>query len=161
MANFGHFQNALIFLILGVFWSSFCTQQLLSGRTIVFRTFWAFLIFDPNWPCCKDYSLCVVANFDHFQNAPIFRILDVFWSGFLHTTTLMLSYNRFSHLLSIFNFWPKLTILQRLYSLRAGQFLPFLKCSHFSNIRCFLERFFAHNNSKVVEQSFFAPFGHF
>ena len=31
------------------------------------------------------YSPCIVANFGHFQNAVIFRILGVFWSGFLHT----------------------------------------------------------------------------
>ena len=31
-----------------------------------------------------------------------------------------------------------------------GQFWPFFKSSHFSSIRCFLERSFAHNNSNVV-----------
>ena len=61
----------------------------------------------------KGYILCVVANFVRFQNAVIFRILDVFLSGFLHTT-LMWSYNRFSHLFAIFNFRPNLTMLHRL-----------------------------------------------
>ena len=42
-----------------------------------------------------------------------------------------------------------------------GQFGHFLKCCHFSNIWCFLERFFAHKKFNVVVQSFFAPFWHF
>ena len=50
---------------------------------------------------------------------------------------------------------------QRVKPLRRGQFRPFSKCSHFSNIRCFLQRFIAHNNSNVVVESLFAPFGHF
>ena len=45
--------------------------------------------------------------------------------------------------------------------MRRGQFWPFLKCSHFSNRKCFSERFFAHDNFNVVVQSFFAPFCHF
>ena len=138
VANFGQFQNALMFGILGVFWSGFfyktslmwsenrfshlfgifnfltqtdrfakaiafasrptlaifkmlsflenwvCfgvvffTKQVSCCRRIVFRTFLAFLIFDPNRPFCKGYSLCVVANFGHYENAPIFRISGAF-----------------------------------------------------------------------------------
>ena len=90
VANFGHFQNALIFPILGVFWQRFFwTRQLQCGSRIVSRTFWTFFIFDPNWPFCKGYSLCVVANFGHFQNALSFRILGLFRRGFLHTTPPM------------------------------------------------------------------------
>ena len=48
------------------------------------------------------YSLCIVAIFGHFQNALIFRILAVFWSRFLHRTTLMCLYKRFSHVLGKF-----------------------------------------------------------
>ena len=48
--------------------------------------------------------LTILANVRHFQNALIFRILSVFWSGVLHTPTLTRSYNRFSHLFGIFNF---------------------------------------------------------
>ena len=33
--------------------------------------------------------LCIVAIFGHVQIALIFRILAVFWSRFLHRTTLM------------------------------------------------------------------------
>ena len=75
-----------------------------------FAPFWHFYFFNPNWPFCMGYSPCILANFGHFQNALIFRILGVFCSGFLHTTTLKWSYNHFSHLFGIFNFWPKLTI---------------------------------------------------
>ena len=32
---------------------------------------------------------------------------------------------------------------------------------HFLNVRCFLERFFEHNNSYVVLQPFLAPFWDF
>ena len=31
------------------------------------------------------YSLCMMAD---FQNGPIAQIVSVFWSGFLHRTTL-------------------------------------------------------------------------
>ena len=117
-----------------VFWGRFFTHK--NSKVILqsfFTPFSAFFIFDHNWTFCKGYSLCVVANFGHFHNANIFRILGVFGGGFLHTTTLKWSYNHFLHLSGIWNFdpdWPSL----------------------FSNIRCFLERFFAHNNSNVVVQ---------
>ena len=88
-ANFGYFQNALIFRILGVFWSRFLHTTTLRYCRIVFHMFLAFLIFDPKWLFCKVYSLCLEANFSYFQNALIFRILGVFWSRFLHTTALM------------------------------------------------------------------------
>ena len=60
------------------------------------------------------YRPCILANFRHFQNALIFRILSVFWSGVLDTPFLIRSYNGFSHLFGIFNFGPKLTILHGL-----------------------------------------------
>ena len=82
----------------------------------LFSTFLPFLTFDPNWPFCMDYSPCIVAKFGHFQNAVISPILSGFWSGFLHTTTLMWWYNRFSHLFGILNFWSKLAILHGVYS---------------------------------------------
>ena len=37
------------------------------------------------WASCKAYSLCMMAD---FQNGLISRIFGVFWSGFLHRTTL-------------------------------------------------------------------------
>ena len=41
-------------------------------------------------------------------------------------------------------------------ALYCGNFWPFLKCSDFSNISCFLEPFFALKNSKVFVERFFA-----
>ena len=42
------------------FWAGFWTQQLYCCRRILFRTFLAFLIFDPNWPFCKGYCPCSI-----------------------------------------------------------------------------------------------------
>ena len=81
-----------------------------------FACFWNFEFLTQNEPFCKGdslcmgYSLCKMAN---FQNRLISQIFDVFSSGFLHRTTLMLLKNGFSHAFGIFNFWPNLTILQR------------------------------------------------
>ena len=43
------------------------------------------LIFDPKWGFCMGYSVCIIAD---FQNGLIPQIFGVFWSGFLHRTTL-------------------------------------------------------------------------
>ena len=59
-------------------------------------------------------SLCLVAIFGNFQNGLIFRILAVFWNRFFHRTTAMCCRNAFSIFLCIFNFGPKVTILQSL-----------------------------------------------
>ena len=61
----------------------------------------------------------------------------------------------------VFNFRPKLTILQRLQPLNSRQFQPFSKSCHFSNISYFLEPSFAQNNSSVLLESFFACFVYF
>ena len=50
-----------------------------------FDMFFGILIFDPKWGFCMGYSLCMMAD---FQNGLISRIFVVFWSGFLHRTTL-------------------------------------------------------------------------
>ena len=59
--------------------------------------FLRILIFDPNWS-----SSCVVTNFGDFRKPVILRILGVFWSGFLHRTTLMCFWSRF---------WPFFLVL--------------------------------------------------
>ena len=104
----------LFFLILAVFLSRFCIEQLQCVVETFLACFYAFLIFDPKWRFCKVYSLRVVAIFGHFQNALIFLILALFWSRFLHRTTAMCCRNVFSMILCIFNFWPNVTILQSL-----------------------------------------------
>ena len=50
-----------------------------------FDMFLGILIFEPKLEFCMGYSLCVMAD---FQNALISRIFGVFWSGFLHRTTV-------------------------------------------------------------------------
>ena len=47
------------------------------------------------------YSLCRMAD---FQNGLISRIFGVFWSGFLHRTTVNDLCNGFSHVFWNFNF---------------------------------------------------------
>ena len=50
-----------------------------------FEVSFGILIFDPKLGFCMGYSLFMMAD---FQNGLIFRIFFVFWSGFLHSTTL-------------------------------------------------------------------------
>ena len=50
-----------------------------------FDIFLGVLIFELKRGFCMGYSLCMMAD---FQNALISRIFGVFWSGFLHRTTL-------------------------------------------------------------------------
>ena len=52
---------------------------------INFNMFFGILIFDAKSGFCMGYSLCIMAD---FQNGLISRIVSVFWSGFLHRTTL-------------------------------------------------------------------------
>ena len=63
---------------------------------------------------CKGYSPCLVIIFVHFPNALIFRLLAGFLAVFLHRTTAMSFKNIFSHFFCVFDFWPKVTILQKL-----------------------------------------------
>ena len=108
------FKMLFFFPILAVFWSRFCIEQLQCVVETFLACFYAFLIFDPKWRFCKVYSVCLLAIFGNFQNALIFPILAVFWSFFLPGTTAMCCRNVFSMSLCIFNFWPKVTILQSL-----------------------------------------------
>ena len=114
VAIFANFQNGLISQILAAFWSRFLHKTTVMCLYSCFSHVFAILIFDPNWPLCKGYSLCIVAIFANFQNGLISQILAAFWSRFLHNTTLMCFYSCFSHAFRNFNFWPKLTTLQRL-----------------------------------------------
>ena len=134
VANFCHFKNALIFRILGAFWSGFFAHKNTvrwSYNRLIFRTILAFSIFDSYWPLCNGYSPCIVANFGHSQNALILWILGVFWTGFLQTTTLMWSYDRFSkcyHLLKMLViFWSGILHTRNLM-------LPYNRFSHFFGI---------------------------
>ena len=99
--------------------------------------------------------------FSNFQNGLISPFLAVFWSHLLHRTTIMCQLGRFSHVLDIFNFSAKPTILQRLQALLSGHFFQFSKWPHFSILSCFLEKCFEQNNCNVLVESFFACFRHF
>ena len=153
LCTMAHFQNRLISRIFGVFSSGFLHRTTLMWLKNRFSHDFLNLIFDRKWPFGQGYNLCTMAD---FQNRLISRIFCVFSSGFLHRTTLMWLKNRFSDAFLNFNCWPKLTILPR--PLHDGRFS---KSSHFSNIWCFLKRFFAENNSNVIKESFFACFSEF
>ena len=158
---------------------------------MVFRMFMAFLIFDPSWPFCKNYCLCVgfslckmndfqnclisrifgvfsrgffsqtnsksllewffkcfwhgnhctgysLCKLVDFQNCLISRIFGVFLSGLLHSTVLTFLGNPSLRVFCIFNFWPKLTIFQRL-CLCMGYIL--CKMADFQN--CLISRIFS------------------
>ena len=64
----------------------FCTEELKNVCRVFFSMFLRILNFDPNLQLSKGYSLCIVANFSHDGKVPIFRILCVFESRFLHRT---------------------------------------------------------------------------
>ena len=101
------FQNALISGIFRVFWAVFCTEQLWMICTMDFDLFLWVLFFKPKWGFFMGYSICMMVA---FQNAFISGIFLVFWSGFLHRTTLNDFYNGFWHVFWNFNFWAKMTI---------------------------------------------------
>ena len=54
-------------------------------RRMDFDIFFGIFIFDSKIGLSMDYRLCMMAD---FQNGVISRIFGVFWSGFLHRTTL-------------------------------------------------------------------------
>ena len=78
------FQNGLISQIFSFFEGVFFREQLEMICRMDFDMFFGILIFDPKWWFCKGYSLCMMGD---FQNGLISRIFNVFWSGFLHSTT--------------------------------------------------------------------------
>ena len=84
-----------------------------------------------------------MAIFGSFQNALIFRILEVFLSCFLHRTTAMCCRNVFSMFLCIFNFYPKIEFFAKSIAFAWWPFLSIFKMPHTSNISGFLELFFA------------------
>ena len=79
------FQNALISRIFSVFWSGFLHRTTVNDLYKDFGMFFAILIFDSRSGSFKAYSPCMMA---HFQNGLTSPIFSVFWSGFLHRTTV-------------------------------------------------------------------------
>ena len=72
--------------VFGVFSSGFFTELHSCACKIDFCMFFEILIFEPNRPFWQGYSLCKMAE---FKSDVISGVFGVFWSGFLHTTTLM------------------------------------------------------------------------
>ena len=86
LCKMADFQNCLISRIFSVFSSGFFAQNNHNVLEKLFSfMFLAFSIFDPNWPFCKCYSLCMgcsLYKMSDFQNCLISRIFSVFSSGF-------------------------------------------------------------------------------
>ena len=79
MAIFGHFQNALIFRILAVFWSRFLHRTTAMCCRNVFSMFLCIFNF---WPKVTILPSLYPLPCGHFQNALISRILAVFGAIF-------------------------------------------------------------------------------
>ena len=132
-------------------------QGLQSGSRVIFAFFWLFDSYSKIYHFKKARSLEKTANFATFENLVTITHLSSFLKPFFPYKKLVCEYG------VVFSIYLKILILRmkRLYTFKNGQFSPFSKCSLSSNITCFLERRFAHNNSNVLVQSFFAPFCHF
>ena len=75
LCKMADFQNRLISRIFGFCFQRFFAQNNSSLLVQPFcACFLAILIFDPNWPICKGYSLCKMAD---FQNRVICRTFGV------------------------------------------------------------------------------------
>ena len=110
--------NIISFLEYLVFFRSvFSTEQFQYSCRMVFRLFLTYLSFDPNCPFWKSlgFSWAIAcARWPIFNSILFLEYLVFFRAVFLHRTTLLLLQNEFSHVFGIFNFWLKLTILQRI-----------------------------------------------
>ena len=120
----------------------FCLEQLGLFCRMDFDMFFGILIFDPKWGFCNGYSLCMLGD---FQNDLISRIFSVFWSGFLPRTTRNDLKNGFWHVFRNINFWPKVSVLQRLHPLHDGRFS---KWSYFLEYLVFFEAVFMHRTTR-------------
>ena len=79
------FQGGLISRIFNDFWSGFLHRTIYMTFGMNFDIFFGVLIYDSKGGFCLGYRLCMMAD---FQNGLISRIFSVFWSGFLHRTTV-------------------------------------------------------------------------
>ena len=162
VAIFGHYQNPLIFRILAGFLEPFFAQ---NNSNMFVETF--FTCFRQFYFLTQTEYFAWAIAFALWPFLAILKMLSLFvyylffGAVFLRRTTLLCLQKGFSHVLGNFIFWPKLSILHGLQPLHCGHFEPVSKCSHFSNISSFLERFFAWNNSNVFVETFFACFRQF
>ena len=99
-----------------------------------------------------------MAIFGSFQNALIFRILEVFWSCFLHRTTAMCCRNVFSMFLCIFNFYPKIKFFAKSIAFAWWPFLAIFKMLSFFEYKLFFEAVFCMEQLQCVVETFLACF---
>ena len=72
------------------FWSDFLHRTTLNDLKKGFwHVFW-ILIFDPNWPFCKGYSLCMAANFGAFSKSCHVSNISYFLEPFFGSLALSL-----------------------------------------------------------------------
>ena len=147
--------------MLAFFWSGFLPRTTGMSQQSCFSHLLGIFNFSPKRTILQRVQPLLNGYFCQFFNWSNFPNNSCFLEPFLHRTTVMCQQSRFSHLLGIFTFSPKRTILQRLQPLLTGHFCQFSNWCHLSNIRCFLELFFAQNNCNVLVESFFACFGNF
>ena len=133
LCKMADFENLLISRILGVFRPVFPqnNSNLFVEWCFAFFfgifNFWPKLTILQGYTLSMDYKLCKMAD---FQDLLISRILGVFRSFFpQNNSDLFVEW--LSHVLGIFNFWPKQTILQG-YSLWMGYSL--CKMADFENL---------------------------
>ena len=114
-----------------------------------FSQFFIFLIFDPNWPFCKDYSLCIGYSLCKTADFKIVSFLEylVFFRVFFCTKQLLrycwiVIRMFFIFFTPVYHFAKTTTFAWHIYiwPLQDDQFS---KLSHFLNIWCFFEWFFA------------------
>ena len=162
VASFGFFWKCCHFSNIWRFFGAlFCTQQLECASRVVFRMFLTILNFERKWRFGKGYSLCMVANFGHFGNVFIFRILGLFWRFFCTQQLECASRVIFRMFLTIVTFEPKLRFWKGYSLCMVANFGHFGNILIFQSFRGILERLFAHNNCNVLLDLFFEFFWRF
>ena len=115
----------------------FCTEQLNCSCRFIFGIFLEKKFFDPNCLFCMGYRLTKMVD---FQNGLISRISAVFFQRFFAQNNLIVLVDLFSA------YFRRKKFLTQTAHFAWTRNLP--KWSHFSNIGCFFQRFFAQNNLK-------------
>ena len=112
-------------------------QGLQSGSRVIFAFFWQFDSYSKIYHFKKARSLPKKANFAIFESLVTLTHLSSFLKPFFPYKKLVCEYG------VVFCIYLKILILlmKRLNTFKNGQFSPFSKCSHLSNITCFFEWF--------------------
>ena len=94
--QFCHSSKSSYFLNISCFSKPFYPYRTSNVLVEPFLACFSQFYCDPNWPFCKDYSLCIGAIFRTLYSL-IFRILAGFSSCSLHRPAPMCLLSRFSH----------------------------------------------------------------